>query len=95
MANAITEAHSLYQVVELINMSADEESAPYYGWYDNREPEVIAGQYALDAAIDAEETDDDTIQANLDMLVNLGARFDSDKAFVVASDLRKDYLDNN
>lgn len=63
MSNAITEANSIGQVVDIINAS-------------EAEAEVMAGRYAWEAADESGYTDDCSIEAQLDFLVDAGAEFD-------------------
>lgn len=76
MTNAITEASSIEAVVEIINASNKGESSGYFGGTDTRDAEVMAGQYAWEAAEKSGYTDDASIEAQLDFLVEAGAEFD-------------------
>ena len=76
MINAITEARSIDKVVEIINASNNGESSVYFGGTDTRSAEVMAGQYAWEAAEESGYTDDTSIEAHLDILVEAGAKFD-------------------
>lgn len=76
MTNAITEARSIEQVVEIINSAKEGESSAYFGGTDTRDAETMAGQYAWDAAKESGYTDAQSIVAQLDILVEAGAKFD-------------------
>ncbi|WP_299194799.1 hypothetical protein [uncultured Amphritea sp.] len=76
MTDAITEACSFEEVVEIINSSNRGESSGYFGGTDTRDAEIMAGQYAWEAAEDSGYTDDESIKAQLDILVEAGAEFD-------------------
>ncbi|WP_284211132.1 hypothetical protein [Proteus mirabilis] len=76
MSNAISQAASLEQVVEIINESYNGNSASYFGGSDTRDAEVMAGQYAWEAASESGYTSDESIEAHLDILVEHGAKFD-------------------
>jgi len=77
--NAIVEAHSIQQAVEVINLAA-KQSVPYFGGTDCRTPDEMAGEYALEAAEETGYTDDASIEAHLELLIAHGARFDVLKA---------------
>ena len=77
MSNAITEAKSIEQVIDIINASAE---GHYFGGSDTRAAEVMAGQYAWESAKEADYTDDASISAQLDYLAEAGAEFDFDAA---------------
>jgi len=76
MTNAITEAHSIEQVVEIINASKAGHSSEYFGGTDTRAAEEMAGQYAWEAAEESGYTDNESIEAHLDILAEAGAEFD-------------------
>lgn len=76
MTNAITEAKSIEQVVEIINESKAGHASEYFGGSDTRDAEVMAGQYAWEAAEEAGYTDDASIEAHLEFLADAGAEFD-------------------
>ena len=76
MTNAITEAASIDAVVEIINASNKGESSGYFGGADTRDAELMAGQYAWEAAEESGYTDDASIEAHLDFLIEAGAEFD-------------------
>lgn len=80
MTNAITEAYSMEKVVEVINTSKNGESPSYFGGADTREAEVMAGQYAWEAAKDSGFTDDASIEAHLTFLADAGADFNFSSA---------------
>ena len=76
MTNAITEAGSIDKVVEVINASKSGHSSEYFGGSDTRDAEEMAGQYAWEAAEESGYTDNASIEAQLDFLVEMGAEFD-------------------
>lgn len=76
MTNAITEAGSIDEVVEIINASNKGKSSAYIGGTDTRDAEAMAGQYAWEAAKESGYIDDTSIEAQLDFLVEAGAEFD-------------------
>lgn len=76
MTNAITEAKSIQQVVEIINLSKAGHASEYFGGSDARDSEVMAGQYAYEAAVDSGYTDKESIEAQLCFLAESGADFD-------------------
>ena len=85
MTNAIDQCYSLEQVVETIN-----GAPPNYGVAnDTREPEVMAGQYAWEAACEAGYTSNHDIECHLDVLCDAGAVFDYGKAFANAVERRR------
>ncbi|OOF10887.1 hypothetical protein [Salinivibrio sp. PR919] len=84
MTNAISEAKTFDEVIEIINASANGEASPYFGGTDLREPHDMAGQYAFEAAEESGYLDDDSISAHLDLLQESGARFDYQDALKVA-----------
>jgi len=75
MTNAITEAQSIEQVVEIINTAKEGQASDYFGGADLRSAEEMAGQYALEAAQESGYTDNDSIAAHLDLLAEAGANF--------------------
>lgn len=87
--NAITEAKSIDEVVEIINDSAAGKSAEYFGGSDTRSAEQMAGQWAFDAAEEAGYTEDQDIDAQLDFLSGAGANFDHAAALREAVALRE------
>lgn len=89
MINAITEAGSLEQVVEIINKSKLGHSTEYYGGSDSRDAEEMAGQYAWEAAKECDCTSDDNIEAQLDYLREAGANFDFNGALKNAINRKK------
>ena len=89
MTNAITEAKSLEEVVEIINESKAGNSSAYFGGSDTRDAEEMAGQYAWEAAEEAGYTDDASIEAQLDFLVEAGAEFDFSTALENAISRKK------
>ena len=86
MTNAITEANTLEQVVEIIN---SDEASEYFGGTDLRSAEKMAGQYAWEAAEESGYTDDESIEAHLDILSDAGARFNFSNALNEAIALKK------
>ena len=76
MSNSISQAHSLEQVVEIINNSHEGYASAYFGGTDTRDAQAMAGQYAWEAASASGYTSDETIEAYLDILVEHGAKFD-------------------
>lgn len=86
MTNAISQAHSLEQVVEIIN---SDEGAAYFGGTDLRNAEAMAGQYAWEAAEESGYTSDETIEAHLDILRDAGATFEYGDALAQAINLKK------
>lgn len=89
MANAITEAHSIEQVVKVINESKAGHASEYFGGSDTRDAELMAGQYAWEAADESGYTDDGSIEAHLDILVEAGAEFDFSAALENAISRKK------
>lgn len=89
MSNAITEASNINEVVEIINASSNGESSGYFGGTDTRDAEAMAGQYAWEAAKESGYTDDTSIAAQLDFLVEAGAEFDSTSALENAISRKK------
>ncbi|WP_299195724.1 hypothetical protein [uncultured Amphritea sp.] len=89
MTNAITEAASIEQVVEIINASKAGDVSEYFGGSDTREAEEMAGQYAWEAAEESGYTDDGSIEAQLDFLVEVGAEFDFSAALENAISRKK------
>jgi len=89
MTNAITEAQSIEQVVEIINTSKAGHASEYFGGSDTREAEIMAGQYAWEAAEDAGYTDDVSIEAQLEILTDAGAEFDFSTALENAISRKK------
>lgn len=87
MTNSITEAQSIEQVVEIIN---SDEASEYFGGSDTREAEIMAGQYAWKAAEENGYTDNASIEAHLDILVEAGAKFDFSAALENAISRKKD-----
>ncbi|MEL0637629.1 hypothetical protein V6259_12750 [Marinomonas sp. TI.3.20] len=85
MTNAISQAHSLDQVVEIIN---SDNPAEYAGGTDLRSSEVMAGQYGWEAALESGYTSDKTIEAQLDILRDAGAEFDFREALDCAIALK-------
>lgn len=76
MTNAITEARSIEQVVGIINAAKEGNSSEYFGGTDTRDAESMAGQYAWDAACESGYIEEQSIEAQLDILVEAGAQFD-------------------
>ena len=76
MTNAITEAQSIEQVVEIINKAKAGRSSDYFGGADLRSAEKMAGQHSLEAAQQSGYTDNDSIAAHLHLLAEDGANFD-------------------
>ncbi len=76
MNNAITEANSIEEVVKIINKSKEGHASEYFGGSDMREAEEMAGQYAWEAAEESGYTDDESIEAHLEILIEAGANFD-------------------
>lgn len=89
MTNAITEAHSIEQVVKIINESSAGHASEYFGGSDTREAEVMAGQYAWEAAEESGYTDDSSIESHLDILAEAGAEFNFDAALENAISRKK------
>lgn len=89
MTNAITEARSIEQVVEIINASAAGHASEYFGGSDTRDAEIMAGQYAWEAAEESGYTDNDSIEAHLEFLVEAGAEFDFSAALENAISRKK------
>lgn len=89
MTNAITEAGSIEEVAEIINAANKGESSGYFGGTDTREAEEMAGQYAWEAAEESGYTDNASIEAQLDFLVEAGAEFDFSKALESAINRKK------
>lgn len=86
MTNAITNAASLEQVVEIINAN---EGSEYFGGTDLRSAEQMAGQYAWEAASESGYTDDQSIEGQLEILADAGAMFDFNEALKEAVALKK------
>lgn len=81
MTNAIAEAKSIDQVVEIINASASGKAVKYFGGSDIRSAEEMAAQYAFECATEAGfGTGESEIEAYLDALVDAGATFDYSEA---------------
>lgn len=89
MTNAIAEASNIEEVVEIINASNKGESSDYFGGTDTRDAEVMAGQYAWEAAEESGYTDDASIEAQLDILAAAGAEFDFSAALESAINRKK------
>jgi hypothetical protein len=89
MTNAITEAASIEEVVEIINASADGHATEYFGGSDTRDAEEMAGQYAWEAAEESGYIDDASIEGQLDILSEAGAKFDFSKALENAISRKK------
>lgn len=72
--NALENCRSIEQVVGLINdeMATDASA------------EMVAAKYAWDGAKESGYTDDDSIEAQLDALVEAGAEFDFSNALEMA-----------
>jgi len=90
MTNAITEAHSIEQVVSVINESNSGNSSEYFGGSDTRDAEVMAGQYAWEAAEEEGNPSDASIEAHLYFLAEAGAEFDFYEAFKNAISRKND-----
>lgn len=88
--NAITEAQSIGQVVEIINAAGSESAAAYFGGTDSRPAEAMAGQWAFEAAGEAGYTDNSDIEAQLDILAEAGADFDFSQALADAIGRREE-----
>lgn len=89
MTNAISEAQSLEQVVEIINASKKGESSEYYSGSDTRDAEDMAAQYAWEASDELGYTDDESIETQLYYLVEAGADFEFSDALEKAIALKK------
>lgn len=89
MSNAISEAHSIEKVVEIINASKAGHASEYFGGSDTRDAEVMAGQYAWEAAEENGYTDDASIEGHLEILADAGAEFDFSAALENAISLKK------
>ena len=78
--NALENCHGIDQVVELINCELVTDASE----------EMIAAKYAYDAAEESGYTDDTSIEAHLDYLVEAGAKFDFQDALKMAIDEKAD-----
>jgi hypothetical protein len=77
ISNAIRNAHSIEKVVELINEAPHAEGMEGYEFT----AEMLAGQYAFDAAKDSGyEIDESSIEAHLGFLAEAGASFSESEA---------------
>lgn len=88
--NAITEAQSIEQVVEIINAAGNESATEYFGGSDTRSAEAMAGQWAFEAADEAGYTENSDIEAQLNILSDAGADFDFSQALADAIGRRKE-----
>lgn len=89
MSNAITEAQSFDQVVDIMNESNQGNSSSYYGGSDTRSVEDMAGQYAWEAAEESGYIDVENISAHLNFLAEAGVEFDFNVALQNAFSRRK------
>ena len=79
ISNSIKNATALTEVVEIINGAADGHVEGIEGLEFT--PAMLAGQYAQAAAAESGYgSDDECIEAHLDILENEGAKFDSHAA---------------
>ena len=86
MSDALSNAHSLKDVIAIINQP---EASEYFGGADMRSAEQLAGQYAYDAAVDSGYISDADIEAQLENLYDAGANFNWSEALEEAINVKK------
>lgn len=78
--NAISLANSVEEVVNAINKAHNGESTQYFGGWDTRSAEEMAGEYAWNAADENDHIDDDSLEGQLEFIQDAGAIFDYPRA---------------
>ncbi|ODN41114.1 hypothetical protein [Piscirickettsia litoralis] len=91
ISQALQQAQTFQQVVDMINAANNDESIPYHGGVDCANTgDELAGQYAYDAADEAGYgIDEHNLEAHLELLSEAGAKFDHSKAMAEAMRIKK------
>lgn len=92
MTNAIKNARTQEEVVAAINHAADMEQplgVPYFGGFDTRSSEEMAGEYAFTAASEGDYgTGTEELESHLEFITEAGATFNLEAALAEAVRLR-------
>lgn len=87
---AIENAHTITQVVEIVNAANRGEAIAYFGGTELRDGDQLAGHYAYDTAkSEGSGMEEADFEAHLEFLNDAGALFDFSKALAEAVLLKK------